>query len=57
MILKSDKCKELFKLIKKEKVIFVREVKIVNEKIKVGKSDEKLGLKMKIDIFKIIIDR
>ena len=57
VILKSDKRKESPKLIKKEKESPVREVKIVNEKTKGGKIDEKSGSKMKIDTLKITIDR
>lgn len=58
VILKSDKRKESPKLIKKERDSPVREVKIVNEKkTKGGKSDEKSGSKMKIDMLKITIDR
>lgn len=58
VIFKRDKEKELLKIINKNGEFLVREVKIVNE-VKNRKDkvfDEKLGLKIEFNIFKIIID-
>lgn len=58
VIFKRDKEKELLKIINKNGEFLVCEVKIVNE-VKNRKDkvfDEKLGLKIEFNIFKIIID-
>lgn len=59
VIFKSDKWKEFFIVVKKEKDFFVREVKIISEKRNKGNRvyEEQMGLEMKIDLLKIIIDQ